>query len=169
MNIKFITFGAILAAIAALFQLLPNFLSELFVFMTIFSTLPIYIISRINPKTGVLSYIVADFMVMLFSVHEGILFLFTNGIIGLSLGICSYYIKRNIIIWMICSIILTAALCIINYWIGIPVFGGDLPGKIVIQLASLLGFSFAYNIIFFYISGFIYNRLRMLDFINKII
>ena len=168
LNIKYITLGAIFAAIAALFQLVPNFFSEMFVLMTVFSALPIYIISRINPKTGVVAYVVADFMVMLLSVHEGLLFLFTNGIIGLTLGICNYYIKQKSIIWIISSTTLIVSLCLVNYGIGIPVFGGDLPGKIGLQLSILSGFSLVYNIIFYYVSGFIYHRLEKLGFIDKI-
>lgn len=165
MNIKYITLGAILATIAAMFQLIPNFFSEMFVLFTVFSALPIYIMSRINPKVGILSYLVADFIIILFSVHEGLLFLFTNGMIGLSLGICCYFIKRKSIICIISSAILTIALCILNYGIGIPVFGGVIPGKIVIQLTILLGFSILYNIIYFFIASFIYNRLQ--GFMNK--
>lgn len=75
---------------------------------------------------------------MFFSIHEGLLFLCTNGIVGLSLGICSFYINRKSIIWIISSVILTTVLSIVNYGIGIPVFGGWIPGKIVIQLVILL-------------------------------
>lgn len=100
---RIIVLGALLAALAALFQLIPYFFSEMLVLLTIFSGLPIYIISRIKPKVGVLSYIVASAIIIFFTLHEGLFFLCTNGIIGLSLGICNYYTKRKSIIWIISS------------------------------------------------------------------
>ena len=49
-------------------------------------------------------------------------FLCTNGIIGISLGICSYYIRKESAIWILSSIALTITLSVMNYGIGIPVF-----------------------------------------------
>lgn len=161
---RIIVLGALLAAIAALFQLMPYFFSEMLVLLTIFSGLPIYIISRINPKVGVLSYIVASAIIMFFTVHEGLFFLCTNGIIGLSLGICNYYTKRKSIIWIISSFILTLTLSIMNYGIGIPVFGGKIPGNMIIQLAILLCFSVIYNIVYYYFLNFIFKRLNKLKY-----
>lgn len=169
MNIRIIALGAIFAAIAALFQLIPFFFTEIFVLLTIISALPIYTISRLNPKAGILSYIVAGNIVMLFSVHEGLLFLCTNGMIGVSLGVCCYYMKRKLIIWLSSSILLTTALSVVNYGIGIPVLGGDIPGIIVIQLAILQSFSFLYNIIYYYFSNMIYGRLKKTGYIDKFI
>ncbi|AGK96990.1 hypothetical protein [Clostridium pasteurianum] len=159
-NTKTVVIGALFAAIAALFQLIPTFFSEIFVFFTIFSAVPIYIVSRINPKAGVLSYFVASMIVMLFSTHEGLFFLFTNGIIGISLGICSYYMKTKAIIWFLSSLALTSTLSIMNYGIGIPVFGSKIPGIIIIQISIIFLFSTIYNIIYYYFSSFIFNILK---------
>ena len=134
LNTKTLIIGSLLAVIAALFQSVPVLFSEIFVLVTVFSAIPIYIVSRINPKAGILSYFVASIIVMLISTHEGLFFLCTNGIIGVSLGICNYYTKRKINIWFISSIILTAALSVMNYGIGIPVFATKIPGGLLIQL-----------------------------------
>ena len=133
-NTKIIVIGALFAVMAALFQLIPILLSEVFVFLTIFSAVPIYIVSRISPKAGVSSYFVASMLVMLLSVHEGIFFLCTNGVIGITLGICSYYTEMKAITWLSSSLMLTTTLSIMNYVIGIPVFGGKIPGGIIIQI-----------------------------------
>jgi hypothetical protein len=158
-----------MAAIAALFQLMPSLLSEMFVFMTVFSALPIYIIARISPKAGLLSYIVADFLVLLLSVHEGLLFLFTNGIVGLSLGIGGYFIQRKSMVILSSCMVLASALAVVNYGIGIPVFGGELPGRIVFQIVVLLAFALIYNTLFYLFADFLYNRLKKLGFIDKMI
>lgn len=164
MRTKTIVIGSLLASIAALFQLMPVFYSEVFLFLTIFSAVPIYLVARISPKAGLLSYIVAAMLVMIFSMHEGLFFLFTNGIVGLSLGICSFYTEKRRFICTLSSIILTIALVIINYGIGIPIFGSKIPGIMVVQIAIIFLVSTIYIISHYYFSSFIYrfikNRLK---------
>lgn len=160
LNTKTVLIGALLAAIAAIFQLIPVLFSEIFVFLTIFSAVPIYIVSRINPKAGVLSYFVASMLVMLLSIHEGLFFLCTNGIIGISLGICSYYTKKKAVSWFLSSLLLTTALSIMNYVIGIPVFGIKIPGGMIIQLLIIFLFSMIYNIFYYYFSSSIFNLIK---------
>lgn len=137
-------------------------LSEVFVLFTIFSAVPIYIISRLNPKAGVLSYFVASMLVMLISTHEGIFFSCTNGIIGISLGTCSYYTKKKVVICFISSLILTISLSIMNYGIGISVFGTKIPGVMIMQLTILFIFSVIYIIFYYYFSNFIFMFLKRL-------
>lgn len=134
--------------------------SEIFVLLTLFSAVPIYIVSRINPKAGVLSYFVASLLVMLISTHEGIFFLCTNGIVGLSLGTCSYYTKKKILIWFISSLILTITLSFMNYVVGIPIFGAKIPGAMIIELVLIFVFSCVYNTIYYYFSNFIFKLLK---------
>ena len=157
---KTIVIGALFAVIAALLQLTPLLFSEIFIFFTIFSAVPIYIVTRINPKAGVLSYFVAAMIISLLSTHEGLFFIFTNGIIGISLGICSYYTNKKLITWFLSSVILTITLCIMNFGIGIPVLGSKLPGIIIIQIAILFLVSALYNIFYLYFSNFIFNLLK---------
>lgn len=159
---KTIVIGGLFAIISALFQLIPTMLSEVFVFLTIFSAVPIYIVSRINPKAGVLSYFVASMTIMLLSVHEGLFFLFTNGIVGISLGICNHFTKMKSIILFLSSSVLTITLSLMNYGIGIPVFGSKIPGAMVIQILILFLFSIVYNIFYYYFSSFIFNLLKRL-------
>lgn len=167
MKIKYLTIGAILAAITALIQLVPFFFSEMFVLVTMLSAIPIYIIARLNLRTGILTYLVAGALILLFSVHEGLLFYFTNGFIGVSLGCLCNRFQRITLIWPISTLMFAAALIALNYGIGIPVFGGDLPGNSIIQVLLLLGFSFLYNILFFYAAGYIFQRLKRIGIIDK--
>ena len=163
MKTKTLVIGALLAVIAAFFQVMPVFFSEAFVFFTIFSAVPIYIVSRINPKAGVLSYFVAGILVMLISTHEALFFLFTNGVVGASLGVCRYYTNRKTIIFSISSLALTITLSIINYGIGIPVFGTKIAGAMITQLVILYLFSLLYNIIYYYFSDYIFKILKKVN------
>ena len=159
MKTKILMVGAFLAGLAALFQTIPAFTSEALVFLTVFSALPIYVIARINPRIGSMAYLVAAAIVMLFSVHEGLFFLCTNGLIGLSLGIFHSYSMNKLTICLAASSLLTVALSIMSFVIGIPVFGIKLPIPLFAQLFVLLAFSVIYIIIYHNFSNFIFKLL----------
>lgn len=144
---KQLTLGGILAGLAVLFQIAPVMLTEVFVPITIFSTVPIYLVSRINPKAGFAAYVSAALVIAIFSVHEGVFFLCTNGLVGLSLGVCAFYTCRKITGVLLASLLLTAALEFVTYVVGIPVFGFKLQFGIWLQAAVLFIFSVVYNII----------------------
>lgn len=160
MKTKTIVIGSLFAAIAALFQLMPVFLSEAFVFLTIFSAIPIYIVSKMDPKAGIISYFVASIIAMTLSIHEGLFFLCTNGIVGLSLGIYSFYTERKMVIWLLSSFTLASSLSIMNYGIGIPIFGTIIPGPLASQIGIILFLSLIYIILYYYFSAFIYKLLK---------
>lgn len=165
MKTKTIIVGASLAGLAALFQLIPVITSEAFVLLTVFSALPIYIIARIDAKAGSLAYLVAASIVTLFSLHEGLFFLCTNGVVGLSLGISNHYLRNKTTIYVIASFILAAALIIMNFIIGIPVFGVKLPISPFAQLIIMLAFSLVYSAIYYNFANFIFKILsRYWDF-----
>lgn len=156
---KKIVLGGLLACAAAVFQTLPVFLSEAFVILTLFSALPIYIICRINPKIGTTSAIASFLLISLFTTHEALFFIFTNATIGVSLGICSHFSCNKKFIVFISSIALSCTLCIMNFIIGIPIFGAPLPGVFLIQLLIIAVFCLVYNLIYLYFCNFIFKKL----------
>ena len=160
MKTKTLVLGALLAVIASFFQLMPVLFSEVFIFGTIFSAVPIYIVSVINPKAGVLSYFVTAILVMLISTHEGLFFLLTNGVIGVSLGVFKYYTNRKTIIFIGSSMVLTITLSIMNYGVGIPILGTQIPGVIIIQLIILFLLSLVCNILYYYLSDYIFRTIK---------
>ncbi|MBH1941860.1 hypothetical protein I5677_13235 [Mobilitalea sibirica] len=159
---KMIVFGALMAALAAIIQSLPALLTEAVIFITIFSSIPIYIIARIKPTVGVLSYLVAAFLVMLISLHEALFFLFSNGVVGLSLGSCSYFMIRKLLLAVLSALMLTLSLCIINYGIGIMVFGSELPGALIVQIIIIFVFSCIYVSVYHIFADFIYRRFKII-------
>ena len=77
MKTKYLTLGALLAVVSAIFQCIPALFSEIFIFLTIFSSIPIYFIARKQPSIGILSYIISFMLISIISPHENIIFLFT--------------------------------------------------------------------------------------------
>ena len=159
MDTRHIAIGGLLALFAWLFQLSPVVFSEIFIFITILSSIPVYIGSRIQPKIGVMIYVIAGFLISMLSPHEGTFFFFTNGIVGLSLGIAEYYIENKFYIGLISGSFLTISLGIMTYLLDILVFGTNIPGNISVQLIIMFGFSSLYCSIFNIILDFIYKRV----------
>lgn len=159
-NTKLIVLGAFLICLSVLFQLLPVVFSGAFVLATIFSGVPIYIIAKLKVKLGVTAYLVSAIIIMLVSLHEGVFFLCTNGAIGLSLGICHNRTNKKLIIYSISAIVLASGLCIINFIIGIPVFGFKLPLSNFIEIGFFIMFSFLYSIFYFFIISLLVKLLN---------
>ena len=159
MGTRYIVIGGLLAIFTWLFQLLPVVFSEMFIFITVLSSIPVYIGSRIQPKIGAMIYVVAGFLISILSPHEGLFFFFTNGVVGLSLGIARYYTENKFYIGLISGSFLTISLGIMTYLLDILVFGTDIPGNISVQLIILFGFSFLYCSVFNIVSDFIYKRV----------
>ena len=157
---RIIVIGGLLTCLSVLFQSVPILFSEVLVFVTILSALPIYIIAKISPKAGAAGYIIAAILIMFLSAHEGLFFLCSNGIVGLSLGVCHHYTNKKLTIYAISSAALTIALSVMNFVIGIPVFGMKMPYSIYIQLGILLLFSWIYIIFYFYIANFFFKIIN---------
>ena len=159
---KLLALSGLLTGMTVLFQVIPVLLTEVFVIFTILSALPLYIIARLDPRMGIASYIVAPILIMLLSTHEALFFICTNGPIGLFLGIWQYYQKSKVFTIIITGLVLTFSLGMINFVVGIPVFGTPLPGVIIAQLGFLFIFSVLYSSFYLFIANKIYNYLKKL-------
>ncbi|MDD2495948.1 MAG: hypothetical protein PHE29_12240 [Tissierellia bacterium] len=160
MSIRNIAQGGLLICLSAILQLLPTTFGEIFIIATILSAIPIYILSRISPKVGLIGYIIAGICIFFFNVHEGLFFLFTNGLVGVSLGTFNYILESKLLISLFSGIVLTLSLSIVNFIIGIPVLGINLPGKLLTQISILMVFSIVYSFVYLYLANFIYNFLK---------
>ena len=160
MNIKLLTLGGIFGVLALLFQLSPIFLSELFIPLTMFSSIPIYIITRINPRYGFITLVAVSLLAIIINIHEGLFFICTNGPVGFSLGASNYFTNKKWIISFISSIVLTITLSIMTFIIGIPVFGARISGSIFIELFILYLFSYVYSYLYLLFSTYLYKKLK---------
>lgn len=163
MKTKYLVLGGLLAIISVIFQCIPTFLSEAFIFLTVFSTVPIYIISKKQPIIGILSYIIAFILISFISSHENIMFIFTNGLVGISLGISDYYTSRILFICSISAILLTTSIFIVNFVIGINLLGFSINTSYLSILLIFLA-SFIYSFVFLYVCRFFYKRIKISNF-----
>lgn len=153
--------GALFLAIAAIFQLIPVFFSELFFFLTLISTLPIYLITRKNYKVGIASYITTSFLILLFSNHEAIVFVFTNGLVGLSLGYYDSILKHKLTTSLLTGIQLFFSLCVVNFFIGIPIFVVSFKASVFLILGIFV-FSIIYVFIYYNFIYYLIHKIKLL-------
>jgi len=130
--------------------LIPVVFGEIFVLATMLSALPIFILARINPRADFIGLTIAGTLILSFNIHEGLFFLFTNGPVGLSLGILSFYTKFMKLIPLVAGLILTSTLSIMNFVIGTPVFVVSIPGNYIVQISILILFYILYCSIYLY-------------------
>lgn len=164
---KLVTLGGISAGLATLFQLFPVIFSEAFVFITILSTFPVYFVARINPRSGLLTFAATALLVTIVNIHEGIFFLCTNGILGLCLGICSYYKRNRLLTCFINALVLSTTLSLLSFIIGIPVFGMKTPMPFGIQLSIIFLFSFVYSFLLMNITDLVYRVIYRVYILAK--
>ncbi|MEL7648892.1 MAG: hypothetical protein AAGU76_12410 [Sedimentibacter sp.] len=160
MSARNIAQGGLLICLAAVLQLQPALFGEIFVIITTFSAMPIYILSRLNLRAGLIGYIIAAILIFLFNAHEGLFFLFTNGVVGFSLGAFNHRLKSKVFISLFSGIILTLSLVLVNFVIGIPVLGVTLPGNLLVQICILLFFSLNYCFLYLFLASFVYDYLK---------
>lgn len=147
-----------MAGIAVLFQTVPAFFSEMFAVLTVFSALPLYFMCRLDSLAGINTFIAAAILIFIISPHEGILFIFTNGILGLSLGLCKKNIKDSFLTIIISSFILTASLCILSIPLGINVFFVHMPYGSFLQAITISIFCVIYCAIYSKLASYLFHR-----------
>ncbi len=157
---KIIVIGVIMAMIATVVQSIPAFLSQAFALLTIFSALPIYTAARTNPYAGVVAYLATVLLVLFVDPHEALSFLFTNGVVGFSLGICCNRKLKKLTTLGGSSAALAVTSGILNYGLGYPFLGVSIPGILPVQLVLLLLFSFVYNFIYLVFADFVYKKIK---------
>lgn len=164
MTTKTLTRAGLLTAAATMLQSVPAFLSEAFAFVTMLSSLPICLIAGLSPRAGVLSFVATGFLTTIFSVHEGFLFCFTNGPVGLSLGLCHYYGMKKTGTWLVTGLILACCLSFLQFALGFAPLGRELPGGVTGQAVLTLVFSLIHSGFYLLLSARLVNRLRPIVF-----
>ncbi|MGE5632588.1 MAG: hypothetical protein ACM3TR_16075 [Caulobacteraceae bacterium] len=166
-NTRILTLSGLLVGLAVIFQLIPGFFSEAFVFITILSGFPIYIITQLNRRLGFAAYIAVSIIVILVSVHEGIFFICTNGIIGFSMGFLRGKLrsKSAVSAWTAAAVVVM--LFVLNYLIGINIFDYSILKSPVAQIISLFCFLFLYCVAYLNSAIRIYDTVRKTVHLNN--
>ena len=115
------TYACILTAIIVAIEVIAAITGELIVALTMVSALPIYLICRRSIALGITSYICVSLILLQINPHQLIFFIFTNGLLGISLGFCDKKTKLATISILISSTMLFIGIIITAYIIGISI------------------------------------------------
>jgi hypothetical protein len=139
--------GALLGSIAVIFQSAGVFTGIGFVF-SMMSTGPLVLASLLSLRIGVMTYFVTIFLLAMFQPSELVVFLFTTGLLGLSLGFGLKYLKKSIFIIPFAALCLTLGISILLYGFKFPILGPSVTSHF--NSLVILG-TFAFSLLYSWI------------------
>ncbi len=142
MNIgRFICIGGILTTITVLFQSAPVFLPTIGMALSPLSTLPVAIAAASNIALGFTIFFSSALILVVVSLQETLILLFTTGLLGIVIGTFLY--RKGIIISILfSSIALSLGMLLLTYIVGISGFV-DLTSSLSTTLIFLIFFTFS--------------------------
>lgn len=119
--IRFICLGGIISAISVILQAAPIYLPVFGMVISPVSTLPVAIATGINVYLGLMVFMSSALVLIIVSIQEAFIFIFTTGLLGLVLA--GFIYRKGILISVfITAAILTGGMITLTYIIGIPGF-----------------------------------------------
>jgi hypothetical protein len=154
--------GAMLGSIAVIFQSAGIFTGVGYIF-SMMTTGPIVLATLLSVRIGTLTYLVTIILLAIVQPSELLVFPFTTGLLGLSLGIGLQYFKSTLLILLFSSATLTLGIGTLLYGIQFPILGPSVSSQL--NLAVILGvfaFSFLYSLIWLKLS------IKVFSIFNKV-
>jgi hypothetical protein len=133
-----------LTSIIVIIELMPVLIAEPFAIVTIFSSLTLIMAAKIDKGFSVFSYIIAASIISSIDIKQGVMFIATNGIVGLSIGNFSQFIKNKVVCIFLCAAALFFSIVFVNFFIGFNVFYIPMNGYFPLVSIMLYTFCFAY-------------------------
>ena len=156
-------FGALMASLAAILQAAGGLLPGIGMFLSPFTTLPILVSTLVSIRTGILTYILTIFLLLIMEPSELFIFPFTTGLLGIGLGWTFRILHRRLEIILINGLLLFTGICIPLYVLGFPVFGpaasSSFDGLI---LVLIIGFSFLYSWLWLELGSFFLRKIEII-------
>ncbi|WP_428909503.1 hypothetical protein [Niallia sp. Krafla_26] len=117
-----LVFGALLGSIAVILQSAGVFTGVGFIF-SMMSTGPLVLSSLLSLRIGVMTYFVTAFLLAVIQPSELLIFLFTTGLLGVSLGFGLKYLRRSVLIVLFAAFCLTLGITLLLYGFKFPILG----------------------------------------------
>lgn len=136
---------SILAAITALLQAAGGFLPGFGYVISPIATFPVLICTVMSFRHGIAAYGVAIMLLIFIQPSELMVFPFTTGLLGLSLGISFYILKRRVCIIAFNGFVLVSGIAVLLYTFKFPVLGPTAASSFhFLSLVAIYIFSFLY-------------------------
>lgn len=144
-NTKKLVLGSVLAAIAALFQS-GGVVVGIGYACSILATLPIVLSAMISLRIGIMSYMITILLLTILQPSELLVFSFTTGLLGISLGAAFKWWNHWIMVSLVGGIGLTLGILTLLYVLQFPILGPSVSRTFDFKMAALiLVFSLFYS------------------------
>lgn len=155
--------GALLGSIACIFQSAGVFTGIGYI-LSMMSTGPLVLASLLAVRTGVMTYVITIFLLGILQPSEVLVFAFTTGLLGLSLGFGLKFLKRGLLIIPSAALCLTLGSSILLYGFKFPILGPSVTSHF--NSGILIGI-FAFSLLY----SWIWKTLSItaFKFLNKVL
>lgn len=160
---RVLVFAALMAVCAALLQSMGAF-SGIGFLISPLATAPIFLITLISKRFGLLAYLVAIFILLILRPDELFVFPFTTGLLGISLGITFIYMRNFFVLAFANGLALAIGICFILYILKFPVLGPSVAlsfDAFVVGIVFL--FAIIYSAIWLFLCRFLLKKLSRLN------
>ena len=137
--------GALLGSISVILQSAGIFTGVGYIF-SMMTTGPIVLATLLSVRIGCMTYFVTIILLAMVQPSELLVFPFTTGLLGLSLGIGINYLKKTLLIVSFSAVSLTLGICLLLYGLKFPVLGPSVSSRLsVMVIISIFAFSLLYS------------------------
>lgn len=160
---RLLVFAALMAVSAALLQSMGAF-SGIGFLISPLATAPIFLITVMSKRFGLLAYLVAIFILLVIRPDELFVFPFTTGLLGVSLGITLSLARNFFVLVFANGLTLSIGIYFILYILKFPVLGpsgAQTFDGIVVGLIFL--FAVVYSAVWLVLSRFLLKKLSSLN------
>ncbi len=152
--------GALLGAAAVIFQSAGIFIG-LGYLLSMMTTGPIVLATLIATRIGLMTYFVTIILLAVIQPSELVVFPFTTGLLGLSLGFGLKYLRKTKYILPFSACCLTAGIYILLYVIGFPILGPSVTSQFnLMVIFGTFTFSILYSWIWMRVSVLVFNMIH---------
>ncbi|MFE8703880.1 hypothetical protein ACFYKX_25235 [Cytobacillus sp. FJAT-54145] len=144
--------GSLLGALAAIFQSAGIFVGVGYIF-SILTTGPIVIATIISIRIGLMTYVLTILLLAIIQPSELIVFPFTTGLLGISLGIGFRLLKTRMLVTLFAGTFLTLGILLVLFGLQFPILGPSISSNVSLTvLIGTLLFSILYSWIWMKVS-----------------
>lgn len=160
-KVRRIVFISLLSGISAIFQSAGGFFPGIGYLISPLATAPILLCTVFSPSFGFYAYLLTLLQLLILQPSELIIFPFTTGILGISIGVPIHHLKNRWGILLFGAIGLTAGICLLLYGLKFPVLGPAISNSISIPvIGGIFAFSLLYSILWLFISKLILKKFK---------
>lgn len=151
---------SVLSSFAAIFQSAGGYAPGIGFFVSAMTTLPIFLVTIVSIRHGMLSYFVTILLLLFIQPSELIIFSFTTGILGLVLGVSFYKLNTRFWVVFFAGATLFMGIITILFIFRFPVLGSGVGTSIHFRPILIVGmFSIPYAWIAAEACSFVLERL----------